>query len=211
MSYFEQDYLEFFKELAPNNNKDWFDSNRKRFVSDLIAELAAEDPELDLDAKDAIFRINKDIRFSKDKTPYKLNNSAIISPEGRKNKNHPGIYIELGPERLAFYGGIYMPSADEIQRVRSYILANLDDLKQRLEAPDFRDTFGRIEGEKSKRIPKEFVQAAERQPLLWNKQWYYYVHLSPEVILSDELMATILDLRRKSLPMKQFLSHAILD
>lgn len=222
MAYFTPDYLEFFKELAPNNNKDWFDANRKRyetvvrdpfrdFVSDLIANIAAEEPELDLDARDAIFRINRDIRFSKDKTPYKLNNSAIISPEGRKNKNHPGIYIELGPEKMAFYGGIYMPSTAEIQKVRSYMVSNLDTLEQLLDAADFRDTFGEIHGERSKRIPKEFLEAAERQPLLWNKQWYYFVHLNPEVILGEVLMDTLLDLRRRALPMKRFLSHAILD
>jgi len=222
MAYFTPDYLEFFKELAPNNNKDWFDANRKRyetvvrdpfrdFVSDLIANIAAEEPELDLDARDAIFRINRDIRFSKDKTPYKLNNSAIISPEGRKNKNHPGIYIELGPEKMAFYGGIYMPSTAEIQKVRSYMVSNLDTLEQLLDAADFRETFGEIHGEKSKRIPKEFLEAAERQPLLWNKQWYYFVHLNPEVILGEVLMDTLLDLRRRALPMKRFLSHAILD
>ncbi len=222
MAYFTPDYLEFFKELAPNNNKDWFDANRKRyetvvrdpfrdFVSDLIANIAAEEPELDLDPRDAIFRINRDIRFSKDKTPYKLNNSAIISPEGRKNKNHPGIYIELGPEKMAFYGGIYMPSTAEIQKVRSYMVSNLDTLEQLLDAADFRETFGEIHGEKSKRIPKEFLEAAERQPLLWNKQWYYFVHLNPEVILGEVLMDTLLDLRRRALPMKRFLSHAILD
>ena len=90
MKYFSSDYLEFFKELAPNNNKDWFDKNRKRyidsvkepfkkFVTDLIQEISKVDDEVQIEAKDAIFRINRDIRFSKDKTPYKLNNSAIIS------------------------------------------------------------------------------------------------------------------------------------
>lgn len=118
MVYFTPDYLEFFKELAANNHKEWFDVNRKRyqsvvrdpfknFISELISVLSKSDPDLSIEAKDAIFRINRDIRFSKDKTPYKLNNSALITPGGRKNKNHPGIYLEFGPEKMAFYGGIY--------------------------------------------------------------------------------------------------------
>ena len=139
MKYFEPDYLEFFKELAANNNKEWFDANRKRyetivrdpfknFIAELLNRLSELDPELDIEPKDVIFRINRDIRFSKDKTPYKTNNSAVISPEGRKNKNHPGIYIEFGPEKMAFYGGIYMPSPTEVLRVRTYMSQNLKEL-----------------------------------------------------------------------------------
>jgi len=221
MSYFEPDYLEFFKELAANNHKDWFDANRKRyetvvrdpfksFISQLIKEMSKSDPDLQIEAKDAIFRINRDIRFSKDKTPYKLNNSAIISPEGRKNKNNPGVYLEFGPEKLAFYGGVYMPSPAEIQKVRTYMLDHLDELNALLSDDEFKESFGEVHGEKSKRIPMEFREVAEDQPLLWNKQWYYYAHLSPDVILSDDLMEILLDLRKKSLPMKEFLSNAIL-
>ena len=220
MAYFLPDYLEFFKELAANNNKEWFDKNRKRyetivrepfkdFVAELIREMAKSDPELDIEAKDAIFRINRDIRFSKDKTPYKLNNSAIISPAGRKDKNSPGVYVEFGPEKLGFYGGIYMPSPAEVQKVRTYMLGHLDDLKGLLDDFAFQKSFGQIHGEKSKRIPKEFREAASEEPLLYNKQWYYYAHLSPDLILSDDLMEILMDLREKARPMKEFLSSAI--
>ena len=184
MTDFSPDYLEFFKELAANNHKEWFDQNRKRyesvvrdpfktFIGQLISEMSKSDPELDIEAKDAIFRINRDIRFSKDKTPYKLYNSALISPSGRKDKNNPGIYLEFSPEKLGVYGEVL--------------------------------------GEKSKRIPKEFREAAESQPLLYNKQWYYHADLAPEVILSEELMDTILDLWRTAQPVKSFLSNAILS
>jgi len=222
MVYFTPDYLEFFKELAANNHKEWFDVNRKRyesvvrdpfknFISELISVLSKSDPDLNIEAKDAIFRINRDIRFSKDKTPYKLNNSAIITPGGRKNKNHPGIYLEFGPEKMAFYGGIYMPSSKEVQKIREYIVENQDQMQDVLNASGFKDTFGEVHGEKNKRIPKEFIEIAEHQPLLYNKQWYYYTHLPSEKILSKDLLETILDLKEKAEPMKKFLSHAILD
>ena len=94
---FEKDFIDFFKELAQNNNKEWFDSNRKRyessikkpfkeFISKLISEIQLHDSEVLIEPKDAIFRINRDIRFSKDKTPYKLQTSAIVSAGGRKNR-----------------------------------------------------------------------------------------------------------------------------
>src|SRR5690606_4197407 len=96
MAYFTSDFIEFFKELAANNNKEWFDENRERyqknvkipfekFVAALMAELKKDDPELTGDPKKAIFRINRDIRFAKDKTPYKLNRSAAISKYGKKD------------------------------------------------------------------------------------------------------------------------------
>lgn len=220
MQYFSKDYLEFFKELAGNNHKDWFDNNRKRyetvvrepfkfFIGDLIKALSENDPELDIEPKDAIFRINRDIRFSKDKTPYKLNNSAIISSKGRKDKNHPGIYIELGPEKLAFYGGIYMPDSKQVQKLRTYFKDNLSDLEALIDAKDFKKIFGNIEGEKSKRIPSEFRDLAATQPLLMNKQWYYFVHQPPEIIVSDKLIPTILSLEKAAAPLKDFLTKAL--
>ena len=220
MQYFSQDYLEFFKELAANNHKDWFDENRKRyeievrepfkvFIGDLIKALSASDTSLNIEPKDAIFRINRDIRFSKDKTPYKLNNSAIISSKGRKDKNHPGIYIEFGPEKLAFYGGIYMPDTKQVQRLRTYFKKHHNELATLLGAANFKNVFGDLHGDKSKRIPSEFKENAVTRPLLMNKQWYYYTQLPPEIIPSNNLMETVLDLEQKALPMKNFLMKAL--
>ena len=220
MQYFSQDYLEFFKELAANNHKDWFDTNRKRyeivvrepfkeFIAELIKALSKSDSDLDIEPKEAIFRINRDIRFSKDKTPYKLSNSAIISSRGRKDKNHPGIYIEFGPEKLAFYGGIYMPDSKMVQKLRAYFKEHSKELDDIIEAPGFKDIFGELRGEKSKRIPIEFRESVQKQPLLMNKQWYYYTHLPPEIITSSNLMETILELDKKASPMKIFLTNAL--
>lgn len=220
MIYFEPDYLEFFKELAANNHKDWFDANRRRyetvvrdpfknFISRLITEMSKTDPDLEIQAKDAIFRINRDIRFSKDKTPYKLNNSAIISKEGRKNKNYPGIYLEFGPEKLAFYGGIYMPDSEQTQKIRTYFKNHSKEFSSLLNEAGFKHVFGEIHGEKSKRVPKEFKEPAVKQPLLMNKQWYYFRHLSPEIILQDDLLERILNLEQQAVPMKEFLIKAI--
>jgi uncharacterized protein (TIGR02453 family) len=222
MTYFSTDYLEFFKELAANNNKEWFDRNRKRyesvvrdpfktFIGQLISEIAKSDSTFDIEAKDAIFRINRDIRFSKDKTPYKLNNSALISPAGKKDKNNPGIYLEFGPEKLGVYGGIYMPSPAQVQKVRSFMHDNLAEWEKTLKTPSFKKAYGEIKGERSKRIPKEFREAAEKHPLLYNKQWYYHADLSSQIILSETLMDTILDLWQKALPVKNFLARAILN
>ena len=220
MKYFTADYLEFFKELAPNNNKEWFDINRKRymnsvkepfkkFVSDLIQEVAKLDNEVQIEAKDAIFRINRDIRFSKDKTPYKLNNSAIISKIGRKDKNYPGIYIELSPDKFRFYGGVFMPDTKQVQKIREAIVNQGDELNDILKNKDFKSKFGEIKGEKNKRIPIEFRELAKKQPLLFNKQWYHFAELSPKIILQDDLMETVLEYVQAASKMRVFLKNAL--
>jgi uncharacterized protein (TIGR02453 family) len=116
--FFTEDYRRFFMELAANNHKDWFDVNRKRyelsvkepfqkFVQHLIVEFIKLDPSFsDLTPKDCIFRINRDIRFSPDKTPYKLYCSAVISPGGKKSRSLSGVYVELTPEHIRVYGGV---------------------------------------------------------------------------------------------------------
>lgn len=222
MQYFTSDYLNFFKELAPNNNKEWFDTNRKRyetvvrepfknFVGDLIQEMVNREPEIEIQAKDAIFRINRDIRFSKDKTPYKLNNSAIVSKAGRKDKNYPGIYIEFSPDKLRFYGGVYVPDTKQVQKIRTSILNNNKKFNAIINQADFKECFGEIQGDKNKRIPPEYRKLAETQPLLMNKQWYYYAELSADVILQNDLMDQILMLDTVSLDIKTFLKNALLN
>lgn len=107
MKYFKQETLSFLRKLIKNNNQEWFNANKevykkeievpfKTFISDLIIELQPYIPELSIEAKECIFRIYKDVRFSKDKTPYKNHVSAMISKGGRKDKTTPGgIYSDF--------------------------------------------------------------------------------------------------------------------
>ncbi len=220
MAYFKPDYLEFFKELAGNNHKEWFDIHRKRyeqsvkipmqvFVKDLILTLNRFDKEIQIEPKDAIFRINRDIRFSKDKSPYKLHSSAVISKYGKKDKSYPGLYIELGPEYFGIYGGLYMPDSKEIQDIRTYIADHQKEFSALINEADFIDKYGEIKGEKNQRIPKEFTKIAEEIPLIMNKQWYYFAHLDPETILGEDLIDIVLDYYSSAKGMRAFLIKAI--
>lgn len=220
MKYFTEDYLNFFKELASNNNKDWFDKNRKRyentvrepfknFISDLIDEVSKQDPEVQIEPKEAIFRINRDIRFSKDKTPYKLNNSAIISKTGRKDKSYPGLYIELGPEKLGIYGGVYMPDTKQVQKIRQHIIGNSEVFSKIISNKNFKQKFEKIHGDQHKRLSKELLESAKDQPLLFNKQWYHFANLSPNKITGNNLINIILEYNNTALPLKKFLADAL--
>ncbi|MES2799036.1 MAG: DUF2461 domain-containing protein [Bacteroidota bacterium] len=222
MLHFTEEFLKFFMELAANNNKEWFDLNRKRyeqfvkvpfqnFVQLTIAEISKKHPSFkDLQAKDCIFRIHRDIRFSKDKTPYKLMVSAVIAPEGRKSKAVNGVYIELGPEHFRVYGGIYEIATEDLYLVREGIVENLAEFQKIYKDAKFKKYFGgRILGEKNKIIPKEFREAAEKEPLLFNKQWYFFSEYSSDVILQEGLDKLVLDCFDAGRPMEEFFNRLI--
>lgn len=220
MKYFDKDFLDFFKELAANNHKEWFDQNRtryeksvkepfKKFVSDLILEVAQLDSSVTIDATDAIFRINRDIRFSKDKTPYKLTRSAIISSAGRKDHSIPGFYISLGPEFTSLGGGAYFMKPEQLQNVRTYIVNHMHAFDKAIKSNVFKESFGELQGEENKRLPKEFQEFAQEQPLLYKKQMYFMQHHDPELILKDHFMDFTLQQYRAALPVHQFLSQAL--
>src|SRR5690554_2221547 len=156
-TFFTSDFTDFFKELAANNHKNWFDENRERchenikrpfedFVTALMSELQQDDPKLQGDPRNAIFRINRDIRFARDKTPYKLNRSAYTSRYGRKDGGYPGLYIQLGPEKVMIGGGVYEPNKQELQSLREYIANNRRAFHKAINNPFFVEVFGEITG-----------------------------------------------------------------
>ncbi len=220
MQYFNVDFLNFFKELAANNNKEWFDNNRSRyeqnvrepfkvFVQSIIDILKKEDKKIAIEPKDAIFRINRDIRFSKDKTPYKLHVGAIISPAGKKDKGYPGLYMELGPEHLRVYGGVYTLEKEELYDVREYIAQNSQTLNKLLKHKNFVSHFGELRGAKNKRLPKEFEEAAKQQPLIYNKSFYYFETFEPELIISNKLVETVTNSYNAGKQVKDFLAKGL--
>lgn len=220
MSWFSPDFIAFFKELASNNNKDWFDQNRERyetvvrepfkiFVQELISRMNEIDSSIAIQPKDAIFRINRDIRFAKDKSPYKINRSAIISPNGRKDKTTPGLYFEFTPEYVRIYGGVYQLTTAQVLDVRNTIANDLKGFGKLIMAKDFQDSYGEIKGEKAKRIPKELKELAEEQDLIFNKNWYYYMELPPETILDKDLADIMIESYLKAEPVIEFFSKIL--
>lgn len=221
MNYFSTDFNEFFKELAANNHKDWFDIHRERyhktikepfevFVTDLVDELKKKDPRLNINPKSAIFRINRDIRFSKDKSPYKLNRSAAIAPEGKKSIAQGGIYVELGPGRVMVGGGAFNPSKEELQALREAIAAHPKRFRDALADEKFREVYGEIHGDENKRLPtKELTKAAQKEPLIFKKSMYYLCESDPEMVASDDLMEAILKQYDAAKSIREFIAKAV--
>jgi len=220
MTYFTKEFIKFFKELEKNNEREWFHANKKRyeehakkpfesFVALMIDRMQAIDPTIVITPKDAIFRIHRDVRFSKDKSPYKVQVSGIISKGGRKDMSTPGIYLQLNHKEFGIYSGAYMPDKNQLQGIREAIASDPKQFKKLISAKAFTNKFGSIQGEKNKRIPKEFKEIMETEPLIANKQFYYMKSLPAETILDPKLPKIVLDYYKASIPVSNFLSEAM--
>ncbi len=220
MAHFTPDFINFLTELDKNNNREWFNENKKRFkanvekpfldfVEILIDRASAIDAGISMTAKDGMFRIYRDTRFSKDKTPYKTQMSAVVAEGGRKGKKAGGIYIQASHEDFRIYSGFYMPEKNQLQKVREAIAADLGGFEALISDANFVEKFGEIQGEKNKRLPKEFVEAAEEQPLLYNKSYYVFGQFPADAILRDDLTDLCMDHYLAAKPLGDFFLSAI--
>jgi uncharacterized protein (TIGR02453 family) len=221
MKYFTKDFLDFYKELAANNHKDWFQSQRKRyevsvkstmegFVADLIAAMAKHDKGLvGMRPGDAMFRINRDIRFAKDKTPYKTFSSAAISASGKKADGDAGLYIELGPEKLAMASGIYMPDKEALLGIRDAMVAQPKNFMKAIEQPQLQKMWGKLLGDKNKVLAPEHKEAAENIPYIYHKQFYFWKELPSKHITSEQLLDLVMEHYVVMLPVTKLLNTAI--
>lgn len=162
--------IQFLQDLKRNNNKPWFDANRKvyeaakkdflKFIQQVIDRLGKKDQSIqNILAKETIFRINRDIRFSKDKSPYKTNFGASINKDGRKAMGTAGYYFHLEPDSSFVGGGIYMPMPENLKKIRQEIDYNFKDFKKLLRATKFNNIYGDLSRDESyllKRIPKGY-------------------------------------------------------
>ena len=161
--------LQFLEDLKANNNRDWFLENKKRhelfkkdyqlLVADFLKEMKPLDLALqNLEVKNCTFRINRDIRFSKDKTPYKTHLSIWMST-GSKGLNRPGYYIHIDKKECFIGGGMYSPEAPDLKKIRKEIAFFYEDLESILNEKNFKKEFGGLnknETNSLKNAPKDF-------------------------------------------------------
>lgn len=220
MSHFTNDYLKFLRELSVNNNRDWFAENKARFkanveapfhafVEDLIQELSKVEKDLDhVTSKECVFRIYKDVRFSKDKTPYKDHMSALISPAGRKGMDMPGLYLQSSATDVRMYGGAHKLEKDHLAAVRTAIAADMKGFRKLIQAKPFVSNFEEIRGEKNKRLPDPFAGLSEKEPLLFNKSFYFFKKWPAKEILKEDFIPTLVKTYLAGKPVSDFLMRA---
>lgn len=216
MSYFTKNFTQFFKDLANNNNKDWFTENKKTyqkevrepmiaFVEDVIKEMQKVDIGYDPVPHKCLGRINRDIRFSKDKTPYNTHFYAHIS-KGPKESPIPGIAFRFGTDHSGIMSGYYQPSKEKLYDIRNKIANNLSEFNLLKTDKYFVKKYGTIQGDALKRIPKEWQEAYEKEELIANKQFYYVAHKKPEFVSSKNLLKEVIDHWHAARPMNDFLT-----
>jgi uncharacterized protein (TIGR02453 family) len=207
--------IQYLKKLRKNNTREWFEANRNlydtaradftAFVDETITACGKIDPALAaLNAKDCIFRIYRDVRFSHDKTPYKTSFSAQLKAGGKKSANC-GLYIHIEPdgkEGSFLAGGFWMPEAPLLKAIRQEIEYNTDEFKSILANPKFKKTFGGLEPHKLTRVPKGIDKDHPDAELLKHVSFIVSREITIDEITGNNLPKTI---ARDYLIMKPFL------
>lgn len=212
--------LDFFKQLKRNNNKEWFHGHRPEYeaalagftshVTKLIPGARKLIPDLGpLNPKDAIFRIFRDVRFAKDKTPYKAHFGAFIAQGGRKG-NRAGYYVHIEPGGESMVaGGIYMPPGPELLKIRTAIAGNAAPLRKILKSAKFQKTFGTFTGEQLKTIPRGFPKDHPEQDLLKLKGFIVWRKLTDAQVLKNDLIKSTLADFKLLAPLNEYLNQAL--
>lgn len=211
--------LPFLSQLSQNNNRDWFNEHKEQYliaknemeilVNDLIQRIALFDPTIaDLEAKKCVFRIYRDVRFSKNKAPYKTNMGGFMVPGG-KNSGHAGYYLHLEPGTCFIAGGIYMPESAILKKVREEILYNIKSFNKIIHHPDFKEYFGEIRGEKLKRPPKGFPDDFEDIELLKFKSYNVIHYISDEAFAQNGFIDEAVGIFEKMKDFNHFINQAI--
>lgn len=199
--------LDFLKTLSKNNNRDWFQKNKDRyleahqdmiaFTDALLVEMKKHDNIETASGKDSLFRIYNDIRFSKDKKPYKTYWAGGIKRATKKLRG--GYYFQIEPGNSFAAGGFFSPEPADLLRIRQDIDMNYADWKKLLSAKTIKSLFGELKGEKVATAPKGFSKDNPAIGLLRHKQFYLQRNFTDKEVLSpgflQELNKTFKGLR----------------
>ena len=201
---FPKDTLKFLRDLKKNNNREWFNENKQRYernvkepmlmlLEGLAARLRTQHPDIVLEPKKAMYRIYRDVRFSKDKSPYKEWIAAAFTYAGFDRKHDAAFYFHFSPEEFGIGGGLYNPMGDRLKNLRKAIDHDAAPLHAILKEKAFKKHFGELTGEQLARVPqgydKEHPEAEllrRKQFLCWTTQPLTSIH---EAELVDRLMA----------------------
>lgn len=208
----------FLKGLEKNNNKEWFDANRKTyedlrkqwiaFVQEMINEVGKFDKEVaHLEPKQCIFRINRDIRFSNDKSPYKLNFGMSLSKMGKKD--FCGYYLHLQPNGCFAAGGTYMPMPDKLAAIRQEIDYNAEQFVKIVTDKTFKKLFDKLSGESLQRPPKGYEADNPMIQFIKQKSFLAEVKLSDKEILAADFKKQLVTAFKAMQPLTDFLHGAI--
>ncbi|MFB6455797.1 DUF2461 domain-containing protein [Chitinophaga sp. Hz27] len=212
--------LKFLRALKQHNNKPWFDEHRDEYmaakadfetlVQQIIDGLQKQDPSMaGLQVKDCVFRIYKDVRFSKDKTPYKENMAASFQLGGKKS-TLAGYYFHLEPGGNSMAGGgLWMPPAPELKKVRQEIDYNFEEFESIISNKEFIKQFGKIEGESLKTAPQGYLPDNPAIAYLRLKSLVVSRPMTDESVVQPAMLRDMLKTFSVMQPLLQFINRAM--
>jgi uncharacterized protein (TIGR02453 family) len=197
---FPAEALTFFRGLARNNNRDWFQPRKEIFeakvktpmlelVEALNGDLGKFAPDYIADPKKAVYRIYRDIRFSADKTPYKTHIAAVFPRRGGDRGSAPGLFFSVGAKEIGIAGGVYEPSPEQMLAIRTWMAENHAAFRKIARGPE--KLMGKLHGESLQRAPKGFATDHPAVDLLKMKRWLFYSTLDPKLATSPKLQAEL--------------------
>lgn len=209
--------LDFLNKLAKNNNREWFTENKSLyesnrldiidFADDVLQRLKTHDNIDTVSGKKALYRVYRDVRFSKDKTPYKTNYSASFSRATKLLRGGYYIHIESGNSFLG--GGFWGPSSSDLKLVRNNILEFGDELKEIISSDSFVNNFGALEGDQLKTAPKGFDKHHKQIELLRYKQFLAVKRFTDKEVLSKNFAEVVNDGFKAMRPFFDYMSEAL--
>lgn len=213
--------LDFLSEVKEHNNREWFAENKARYLStktefeqicnSLILEISKFDEEIKhVSAKDCVFRIYKDTRFSHDKTPYKTHYGAFIALGGGRKSVCGGYYFHLEPEKSFIAAGVWCPPPDILKALRQSVYDNIDELKEIITRTEFLQYFGEFYQEgKLKTAPKGFPKDFADIEFLKLKHYMVEFPLNKTLLSDDNFILKIAEIYKTAFPLNNFLNYTV--
>ena len=215
---FPAEGLRFLRQLKRNNNRDWFQANKETYeravkapMQELVIAIGEAfrrfAPEMVADPKVSVYRIYRDTRFSKDKTPYKTHVAAIFPVRGLPKHAGPGLYFHIALDEVLIGGGIYMPEPELVRAVRQQIAEHPKRFLAIVEARSFRKSFGELEGEQLRSMPKGFPADHPAAKYLRYKQFLFGEQHPASLAGTPRFLPAIVSCFEKGMPLIRFLKE----
>lgn len=213
--------LTFLRQLKRNNRRDWFENHKDDYealvklpMQSLIAALQPHflsfAPEFEVNPKRSIFRIYRDVRFSKDKRPYKTHVAAHFVLRGKpKGIEGSGYYLHIEPTEVFLGGGIYMPDGDQLKKIRKAIAANPDEFLDVINDPRLKRTFGKLEGEQLRRVPRGYDPEHPMADWLRFKQFFVGSSFAVSKCHSPKFVIEVAKAFETATPLIRYLNNAL--
>lgn len=217
---FPPEAVSFFRGLEKNNKREWFQPRKHIFdekikapmvelITTMTREMVEFAPDYITDPDKAIYRIYRDTRFSKDKTPYKTHIAASFARRGMQKHGGAGFYFSISHKEIEVGGGIYMPPPEVLLSVRRHIGERHEELRQLTANRALRRLLGEMQGEQLSRVPKGFLPDHPAADLLRYKQFLLYIVLEPDMVTTPRLYSELMKRFRAMAPFLEFLNRPL--